>query len=95
MKPVGHIALHPFVTLFCVMLVLCMPYLRVLKFYIWVPDEKIADPFLFFFFLFVFLFVFFLFFCFVLFFLSGIFFTFRVMPPLKKKNRIKSCQQCV
>ena len=48
MKLMGRIILpsfvHPFVKLFCACHILRTLQARVLKFYIWVPNEKIADP---------------------------------------------------
>ena len=56
MKLMGHIILpsfvHPsvceFVKLFCACHILRTLHARVLKFYIWVPNEKIADSYFFF-----------------------------------------------
>ena len=56
MKLMGHSILPsivrpsvcPFVTLFCACHILRTLHARVLKFYIWVPNEKIADPYFFF-----------------------------------------------
>ena len=52
MKLMGHISLPsfvhptvcPFIKLFCACHILRTLHARVLKFYIWVPNEKIADP---------------------------------------------------
>ena len=62
MKLMGHIILPsfvdpsvcPLVKLFCACHILRILHARVLKFYIWVPNEKIADPYFFFFFFFFF-----------------------------------------
>ena len=55
MKLMGHIILPsfvhpsvcPFVKLFCACHILRTLHARVLKFYIWVPNEKIADSYFF------------------------------------------------
>ena len=43
-----HPSVCPFVMLFCACHILRTLHARVLKFYIWVPNEKIADPYFFF-----------------------------------------------
>ena len=55
MKLMGHsilpsfvrLSVRPFVKLFCACHILRAPHARVLKFYIWFPNEKIADPYFF------------------------------------------------
>ena len=40
----GYVSVHPFVTLFDACHTLWTMHARVLKFHIWIPQEKIADP---------------------------------------------------
>ena len=45
---VVHVCVFPFVTFFDACLILLIVHARVLKFHIWIPHGKIAEPYLFF-----------------------------------------------
>ena len=88
----GHIVLpsfirqsvreRPFVTHFCACHIFRTLHARVSKFYIWVFNEKLADPFVFCFFCFFFFFFVFLFFCFLFFVVVFFFFVVVVVVVL-------------